>query len=157
MRFADDPVMEPNLGLPEPPDPTVVDLARVLVLLQGAFAVLSTVELGVWAIFGGIGTLAPSFALTAAAAVATLSLAAGLGRRARRSRRLVLWVEGAVLFAAAADLVLALLLAHRPLELVPMLTRVALPIAVIVLMRRPVAKAMASSAHVPSPPEGALA
>jgi hypothetical protein len=69
----------------------------------------------------------------------------------------VLWVEGAVLFAAAADLVLALLLAHRPLELVPMLTRVALPIAVIVLMRRPVAKAMASSAHVPSPPEGALA
>ena len=133
--------MEPN-DLPPAQRTDTVDVVRVLVLLQGAALVLSTVEVALWGLLtAAIALLAPTIALTAAAAAFQLRLAASLGRRRRRARRLVLAVEAVLLVLALVDLGLSLAITHRPLALVPLLMRVALPIAVIVLLRRPQARA----------------
>ncbi|MBM3677286.1 MAG: hypothetical protein FJW96_05295 [Actinobacteria bacterium] len=118
-----------------------VDLARLLVLLQGALLVLSSVEVAIWGVFsGGLVALGPTAIVTVASAALTLWLAAALGARRRHARRVVLVGEGSVLLFALVDLGLALAFLHRPLELVSLLTRLVLPVAVIWLLRRPAAR-----------------
>jgi hypothetical protein len=138
------------------PDGGIVDLVRVLVLVQGGIALLSTVEILFWATFADpAGALGPSVLLTGGMAVGTLALATALGQRFRPARRLVLVLETVVLASALVDLGLALAFAHRPLGLVPLLTRLVLPVAVIVLLRRPTARTAFRRERAPSAPAGA--
>ncbi len=112
----------------------ITDIIRALLLVQGSIAVVSTIE----TLFAGLGLglfAIPIVALTAGAALLTLSLARRIGRRSRRARKTIIWIEGFVLTFAAIDLILALALAHRGLELVPILTRIVLPIALIRMLR----------------------
>lgn len=117
-------------------DTSLIEVVRILVLLQGAIALTSALEAAILgAAFAGSAT--PSFILTAGGALVTLSLAAALGRRARRARRLVIWLEIGWLLVAVVDLALAVFLARRALEPVPILTRLVLPLAIVYLLRRP--------------------
>ena len=131
------PIRGTPTSLPDPPDDGIVDVIRVLVLLQGAFALLVVVEIVFWALFAGtVGALGPSLLLTVAAAAGSFCLAAGLRRHSRLARRLAFFVDGGILLFALVDLALAVFLAHRPLDLVPTITRLAMPAAVLVLLRR---------------------
>ncbi len=116
-------------------DTSVLGVVRVLLLIQGGIALLSTLEVAVAGMAVG-PAVAPLVALNLLAAVLTLAAARGVARRSRRSRRLAISLEWIVLLFAIVDLLLALVLAQRSLELVPLLTRVALPFAVIRLLRR---------------------
>jgi len=116
-------------------DTSVLGIVRILLLLQGAIAVMSTLEaLVVGAALGAF--LGPIILLTAGAAVLTLMAARGVVRRSRRARTTAMWLEATVLVFAVVDLVLALFLARRGLELVPVFTRIVLPVTVIRLLRR---------------------
>jgi len=121
------------------PTTTSVDVARVLVLIQASIAVLSLIEVTVMGASGA--PLGPIILLNLAFAVGLLLLTRGVGRRSRRARRVLLAVEVTILVLAAVDLLLSLLLAHRPLELVPTITRIALPYAVFRILRTPAARA----------------
>ena len=125
--------METTLPTPEI-DVSVVGVVRILLLIQGAIAVLSTMEVLLAGVAQGI-LLGPIILLTAGAALLTLIVARGVRRRSRRARKAAIWLEGFVLLFAAVDLLLALALAHQALELVPFLTRIVLPIAVIRILR----------------------
>ena len=114
--------------------PTRVDVARILLLIQAAIAVVSLLETAVVGAAGG--PLGPATLLSAVFATGMLALVAGVGRRSRRARRIVIVVEWIVIAFAAIDLALAGILAHRSLELVPILTRLVLPLSVIRLLRR---------------------
>lgn len=119
------------------PDPGVLCVARVLVLLQGGFVLLSTFEVVLLGLVTGTGALlVPTVALTGGAAAAVLVLGAGLGRCSYLARRLVIAGEVLVVLAALVDLAMSILLARAPLDPVPTLTRLVLPVAVIVLLRR---------------------
>ena len=113
---------------------TLVDVARVLVLVQASIAVVSLVEVLVVGTTGA--PLAPIILLNLIFAVGLLLLTRGVARRSRRARKVLLWVEVTVLVFAAVDLLLSLLLAHRPLELVPIITRIAIPYGVFRLLRK---------------------
>lgn len=115
-------------------DTSRIGVVRILLLLQGGIAVLSTIEVTVAGAALG-PAVAPLILVNLAAAVLTLAAARGVSRRSRRSRRLAISLEWVVLFFAFIDLLLAVFLAGRGLELVPMLTRVVLPIAVIRMLR----------------------
>lgn len=116
-------------------DTSVLGVIRTLLLIQGGIAVMSTLEaLLVGATFGVM--LAPIILLTAGAAFLTLMAARGVVRRSPRARKTAIWLEGLVLVFAAIDLFLAIVLAKRGLELVPVLTRIVLPIVIIRLLRR---------------------
>jgi ABC-type spermidine/putrescine transport system permease subunit II len=116
----------------------LVDATYILVLVQGAIAVVSLIEIGVMTAAGG--PLIITMLVHLVYAVVMLAAARGLRRRSRRARKTVLWLEWVVIALALIDVVLALLLAHRMLELVPTLTRLVLPHAVIRLLRRPVSR-----------------
>ena len=116
-------------------DTSVLGVVRVLLLIQGGIAVLSTIEVAVTGMALG-PAVAPLVILNLLAAILTLGAARGVARRSRRSRRLAISLEWIVLAFAIIDLALALFLAQRSLELVPVLTRLALPVAVIRLLRR---------------------
>jgi hypothetical protein len=135
---------------------SVIDLVRVLVLIQGGIALVSTIEVLFWASFvDPTGTLGLSVLLTGGVAVATLVLAAGLGRRFRPARRMVMGLEAIILLFALVDLGLAVFMADRLLGLVPLLTRVVLPITVIVLLHRRPVRAAFRSKRLSSTPAGA--
>ena len=116
-------------------DTSVLGVVRVLLLIQGGIAVLSTVEVAVAGMALG-PAVAPLVILNLLAAVLTLGAARGVARRSRRSRRLAILLEWIVLAFAIIDLALALFLAQRSLEVGPVLTRLALPVAVIRMLRR---------------------
>jgi len=119
------------------PDPGVLELVQVLVLLQAGFALLSALEVSLAGLFTGtLPLLVPTVAVTAATALATLVLVAGLGRHSSLARRLVVVGEALLVLGTLADLALALFLAGTLLDLVPMLTQLVLPVAVIVLLRK---------------------
>lgn len=110
---------------------------RVLLLLQGGFALLSTIEVLLLGLISGtLPLLVPVVALTAATGIVVLALAAALGRGSYFARRLVITGEVVVLLIATVDFGLAVFLAKAPLDLMPFLTRVVLPIVVIVLLRK---------------------
>lgn len=115
---------------------TLVDIAGLLVFVQGAIAVTMTFEAAVGGLLAGPAVIFVVIP-TLIAAVLTLWLARAVRRRSRRGRRMVITVEVVVILLATVDLLLAILLARRSLEPVPILTRFVLPIAVIRLLRRP--------------------
>ncbi|MBT8217469.1 MAG: hypothetical protein HKN74_05260 [Acidimicrobiia bacterium] len=110
-------------------------VVRVLLVVQGGIAVLSTIEVTVaGAVLGP--AIAPLIILNLAAAALTLIAARGVVRRSARSRRLAIVLEWTVLVFATIDLLLAIFLAKRGLEPVPLITRVVVPYLVIRLLRR---------------------
>jgi hypothetical protein len=138
---------------PEPAPATGGDLletVRVLLVVQAAVAALNTVEAVAVALLGNPVLLAGPVPLSAATAALLLALAGGVAGHARWARRITLAVESLLLLLAAADQVLAALL-HRAAPLpVPLLVRVVLPLAVLVLLERPAAQA-AFAAHRAAP------
>jgi hypothetical protein len=117
------------------PADELIDLAAVLVFVQGMVALVATVEIGiVTAAMGGL-TMA-AFVLTGLATVVTLVLPRGLRRRSRRARKTVVVLQSLWLVSAAIDLLLAIFLARRGLEPVPTITRIVIPIAVFRILRR---------------------
>ena len=119
-----------------PPVDTRVDVIRILLLIQGGIAVTSTIEVFIVGAFTGL-FIAPLMLATLAAAIVTLWAARGVGLRSRRARRITFWAEGTILVFALIDLLLAIFLARRGLALVPTVTRIVLPIAIMRTLRRP--------------------
>jgi hypothetical protein len=113
---------------------SLVDVARALVLVQASIAVMTLIEVFVMSATGA--PLGAVVLVNAAFAISLLLLVRGIGRRSPRSRRILIWIEGFVLVLAAIDLGLSLLLAQRLLELVPLLTRVVIPLVVFRILRR---------------------
>jgi hypothetical protein len=112
-----------------------LDVVRVLLLLQGAILVANTIEAGLFAVAFSAG-VAPSVLATAVAAVAIFIGRARLGGGGRRSLRAVYIVEGVIIVMLALDLVLALVLTHQTVPPMAVLTRFALPVAVIAILGR---------------------
>ena len=114
---------------------SLVDIIRVLLLVEAGIAVVMALE-GLAAILfaGPLG--AATAVLGVAGAILMLLLTRGVGRRSRLARKLTLWIQAGIVLVALIDLVLAVVIAQRGLELVPLLTRVALPISIFVLLRR---------------------
>jgi hypothetical protein len=130
----------------------LLEVVRVLVVLQAAVLVASTLEgLVFLAAFGP--TAGPTVALTGLAAVITFAVASGIGRRSARARRITLLAEGGILLVAAVDLALSLLMTGTPLPLVPTIVRLVLPLAVIAILRDPEVRAgFMSVPAAPAPP-----
>jgi hypothetical protein len=112
-----------------------LDVVRVLLLLQGAILVANTIEAGLFAVAFSAGVV-PSVLATAVAAIAIFIGRARLGRGGRRSRRAIYIVEGVIIAMLALDLALALVLTHQTVPAMAVLTRFALPVAVIALLGR---------------------
>lgn len=105
------------------------DLARVLLLLQGAILITNTVEAALFATAFS-GGLTPIVLFTAVAAIAIL-VARGRLDRSRRARRVVMAIEVVTIASLAIDALLAITLAHASVPMVAVLTRFALPLGVI--------------------------
>lgn len=110
-------------------------VVHILVLVQAAIGVALAIEAAIFLSFTGAAAI-PIALGGAVAALAMLVVAGGLGRRARWARRLALIGESAVLLLALADTVLALLTGTILPPPMAVLTRVVLPLAVILLLRR---------------------
>jgi len=121
-------------------DRGLVDVAAVLVGMQAAIAVVSALEALAAATFLGGAATGP-VALSAGVAIGLATIAMGLGRRAHWARRATLVVEVAVLAVALLNIVALPLLTGGHAALVSILTHIALPIAVIALLRRPPVRA----------------
>jgi hypothetical protein len=119
---------------------TRVDVVRILLLVQGGIAVTSTIEVFLVGAFTGF-FIAPLMALTLTAAIVTLWASHGVRLRSRRARKVTFWAEGAIVVFAIFDLLLAIFLARRGLALVPTVTRIVLPIAIMRTLRRPQVRA----------------
>jgi len=135
------------------PGDDLLDVARALLLLQGALLVATTIE----ALFWGLAFASTGGALVMSAASALVILTARIRLRADRtwSRRLVYAVEALILATAAIDTVISLLLAHALLPMVTLLTQIALPIAVIALLRRSRGSSLAATSSGRAVLEGA--
>jgi hypothetical protein len=127
---------------PRPAD-DLLDVARALLLLQGAILVATTIEALVWGAFfpGGGAAL-----LSGVSAVVILVGRVRLGADRRWSRRLVYVVEGSTVAFFAVDIVLAAVLAQALPPVVALLTQLVLPISVAALLRRS-ARAVAAPAR----------
>jgi hypothetical protein len=112
-----------------------LDLARVLLLLQGSILVATTIEAVIWGM-AFAGAAATPVLLSGGAAVAILVARARLPADRRWARRLVYGVEGFTLAFLALDLALAIALTGTPPPAVALLTRFVLPVAVIFLLRQ---------------------
>jgi len=119
------------------PADELVEVVRVLLLLQGATLVASTIE----ALFWGLvfpGATGASVVLSGAAAVAVLVARARLRADRLGTRRIVYIVEGVTLATLVIDSALAFALAAALPPAVALLTRFVLSLAVIALLRRAV-------------------
>jgi hypothetical protein len=128
------------------PDPNdLLDVARVLLLLQGAILVATTIEAAIFGLAfpGGGGTVLVSGVTAAALLVAR----ARLRTDRRRSRRIVYIVEANKVVPFVVDIGLALVLADALPPAVAILTQLVLPLSVITLLRR---SARAATAPLPS-------
>ncbi len=111
-------------------------LVSLLLFLQGGIAVALAAEaVGAALLFGG----GPAFGavLTVAGATFTMILVARLPLRRRSTRRWILALQFGWLFFALIDAGLAMALAGRGPTPSGFLIRVALPAAIVWLMRRP--------------------
>jgi hypothetical protein len=130
-------------------NPGTSGIVRVLLLLQGGFALLSVLEVVFMGLVSGtLPVLVPVAAITGVLAIATLWLAAGLRSGSRRGRRLTFAIEGFVLLGGLADLGLSLAFSHAFLDPVPAVTRLLIPTAIIVILRRPAARCAFHHAEV---------
>lgn len=120
----------------------LLDVARVVLLLQGAIMVVATIEAAVFGLAfpGAEGTIV----LSGAAAAVLLLARARLRPDRRRSRRIVYVVEGLTIAPFVVDIGLALVLAHSLPPAVAILTQLVLPLAAITLLRRSARAASAS-------------
>lgn len=117
------------------PEDGLLDVARVLLLLQGSILVATTIEALIWAaVFPGAGG-SPA-GLSAVAAAVLLVARVRLRADRRRIRRFVYVVEGLILVTLAIDTALAIAVAHSLPPVVSLLTRLVLPLSVITLLRR---------------------
>jgi hypothetical protein len=112
-----------------------LDLARVLLLLQGSIFVATTIESLIWGM-AFAGAAAAPLLLSGGAALMLLTARARLRADRRWTRRLVYAVEGVTLAYLALDLALAIALTGTPPPAVALLTRFVLPVAVIYLIRQ---------------------
>src|SRR5687768_16080918 len=117
------------------PADDLLDLARVLLLVQGSIFVATTIEALIWGM-AFAGAAAAPLLLSAAAAAVLLVARARLRDDRRWARRLVYGVEGFSLAFLAIDLVLAIALTGTPPPAVALLTRFVLPVSVIYLVRQ---------------------
>jgi hypothetical protein len=117
------------------PADELLEVARVLLLLQGSILVATTIEALIWgAIFAG-ATGSP--ALMSGVSAALVFVARVRLRADRRwTRRLVYAIEGLTVATLAIDSVLAILLAGALPPAVALLTQLVLPLSVITLVRR---------------------
>ena len=128
----------------------LLDVARALLLLQGAILLATTIEALVWgSAFGG--SAGPAFLLSAASTVVILVARVRVRPGRAWSRRLVYAVEGLILATLAIDTLLAVVLTQELPPLVALLTRFVLPVSIIALLRR------SSRASRPSPDAAQLA
>ena len=113
----------------------LLDVARALLLLQGAILVATSIESLVWAVvFPGAGG-SPAL-MSGASAVVILVGRARLRADRRWARRSIYLVEGLILVTAAVNIAIGLVLAHALLPMVALLSQVVLPVAAIALLRR---------------------
>ncbi|HEY9326018.1 MAG TPA: hypothetical protein VIS26_05560 [Candidatus Limnocylindria bacterium] len=126
----------------------LLDVARVLLLVQGAVLFATTIEALIWSLIfpGAAGT---PFLMSAVAAV--LVLVAGARLRADRSwmRRILYVVETVILVNLVIDLALAVVITGHVPPIVALLTRFVLPLAVIGLLRASTRAAVAPVAVSP--------
>ena len=116
-------------------DEDLLDVARVLLLVQGAILVATTIEATVWGVaFSG----APGVPMLMSGAAAAIVLIARLRISADRptSRRLVYAVECVVLVTFVLETALAIALAGALPPVAALLTQLALPLSVVALLRR---------------------
>lgn len=119
------------------PASDLLDVARVLLLLQGSILIATTIEALLWGFAFAGGGIVP-FVVSGAAATMILVARARLRADRRWTRRLVYGVEGFTLASLAIDTALAIALTGSFPPAVALLTRLVLPIAVIVLLRKSV-------------------
>ena len=129
----------------------LLDLARVLLLLQGSILIATTIEALIWGvIFPGAGG---AVLMSGVSAVVILVARARLRADRRWARRLVYVVEGLSLAAVAVDIALAIALTHAFPPVVALLTQLVLPISVVTVLRR---SARAAGAPIPQGTVAAL-
>jgi len=126
----------------------LLDVARVLLLLQGAVLVATTIESLFWTVVfpGAAGT---PFLMSAVTAV--LVLVAGARLRAHRSwaRRIVYVVETVILVNLVIDIAVAVVITGHVPPIVALLTRFVLPLSVIGLVRQSTRVTLARGAVSP--------
>jgi len=135
------------------PSDDLLEVARALLLLQGAILVATTIE----SLFWGLAFALTGGALVMSAASAVVILVARIRLRPDRtwSRRLVYAVEGLILLTAVIDTAISLALAHALLPMVALLTQIVLPISVIALLRRSRGSSLAATSSGRAVLEGA--
>ncbi|HKW78102.1 MAG TPA: hypothetical protein VJQ09_03320 [Candidatus Limnocylindria bacterium] len=109
------------------------DVIRVLLLVQAAILLASTIEAFVFSGFFAGGSRL-TVVLSGAAALTVLFARSRLDGSLRR--RLLYMVEGFIVATFGLDMLLALLMTHASPPLVAILTAFALPLAIVALLRR---------------------
>lgn len=113
----------------------MIDLVRVVLLLQGALLATAAVEAAFFsAVFGGAS--APSALLTGIAALVVFVARARLAPARRRSRRALYAVEILILLFFGLDVILTLIIARTTVPPLAAITQFAMPVAVIWLLGR---------------------
>jgi hypothetical protein len=128
------------------PADDLLEVVRVLLLVQGSILVATTIEAFIWSIAFG-GAAGPSFLVTAAMAAALFVTRARMADH-RWTRRVVYLVEGVLVATLGVDTALAIAITGTVPPAVAVLTRFVLPLSVIALLRRatrPAAAPIASS------------
>ena len=128
-------------------DDSLLEIVRILVFVQLAIAIVTSIESMVFGAFSG--SPGPAL-LTLVAAGLTTVFYIGLGRRSPRSRRWLIRFQVGWIAFASIDLLLAIFLAGRVLAPIPLLTRIVLPYAIFRMLRKPAVQAEFWAAPVPN-------
>ena len=113
----------------------LLEVARVLLLLQGAILIATTIEALAWGTLFAGAPGAP-FVMSAAAAAVVLIGRVRLRADRRRTRRLISVVEGLILAMFMVNSALAIALAGVLPPATAVVTQLALPMCVLVLLHR---------------------
>ena len=113
----------------------ILDVARVLLLVQGAVLFATTIEALFWSLVFPGAAGAP-FLMSAVAAVLVLFASARVRAGRSRTRRMVYVVEIVVLVNVVIDIALAVAITGHVPPIVALLTRFVLPLSVIALLRQ---------------------
>jgi len=112
----------------------LIGVVWAVVLVQGAITLLSFLEALVIGAFLGVA-LVPVLLLTGAGAAMALAAARGLRHGRRWARRVTLIAESLILAVGTVNAVASIVLTQQ-LNLMPFLTTIAAPVAVILMLRR---------------------
>ena len=135
-------------------DSSMLEVLRILVLVQGAIFVTTAVESLAAIAFGG-PALIPLVALNGSLALIVLLSARGLRRGSRKARRTVVITEVLVMLMFALDSLISLFITQGGLGLVPTLTRFVLPTTIIWTINRRIVRPHFAKdlPEAPAPPE----